>query len=258
MVALTYSDILEALQETGVTQGDTVFAHSNIAQFGKIEGVTTKSEYAQIFIDAFMKIIGKSGTLCVPTFTYSFCKGENYDVNTTPSSMGLFAEHVRTQNNSHRSLDANFSVTAIGKRAESLTAHASQYSFGSDSFWGRLLECEGKFCNLNHSVMGTFIHYIERENKVEYRHDKDFFGQSKIDGLWQDAVYTHFVRDLDKPRLETNWDRINQRGREEGFLHTTPLGRGQIFSFSAAESFSSISNWIQENPYYLTCKNNVT
>ena len=50
----------------------TLFIHSNIGYFGKLDNLKNKDQLYKFF-DVLMDIIG-NGTIIVPTFTYSFQK----------------------------------------------------------------------------------------------------------------------------------------------------------------------------------------
>ena len=56
------------------------------------------------------------GTVIVPAFSYSATKGEVFDVQETPSDVGLFAEKFRLAEGIDRSQHPIFSVSHIGRR----------------------------------------------------------------------------------------------------------------------------------------------
>ena len=68
-------DMVRALREVGLREGDVVFSHSNIGFFGRPEANGTTRDACATIIEAFRTVLGAEGTLTVPTFTYSFCKG---------------------------------------------------------------------------------------------------------------------------------------------------------------------------------------
>ena len=193
------SDIVNALKNVGLKPGDNIFVHSNIGFFGKLEGGNNKDDYYRIFKDAIFEVIGSEGTLVVPTFTYSYCWNQVYDKHSSKSTCGFFSEMVRNDSSSVRSEDGNFSIAAIGKNALYFVSDSPSDSFGEDSFWGKFLKLEGKFCNWNFDSASTFIHFVEKQLNVDYRYDKTFLGKSLIKGKKVDKKFTHFVYDLEKP-----------------------------------------------------------
>src|SRR5262245_36521779 len=113
----TCNDLKAALDRLPLEKGDVVFCHSNLGFFGRAEGVTDSYGLCEMFFDAIMERIGSNGTLCVPTFTYSFSKAqpEVFDIaNTAAPKMGMFAEWVRVEHGKmRRSFDPCYSVVAV-------------------------------------------------------------------------------------------------------------------------------------------------
>lgn len=248
----TKKDILAALREAGIREGDAVFTHSNVGFFGKLEGAETPQEYYAAFKEAMAMIIGEQGTWIMPTFTYSFCWGQAFDVDTTPSTCGLLSEMMRQDSDAFRSGDANFSVAAVGKYVSYFTSNAPAYSFGPDSFWARFQEKKGIFCNFNFDAASTFIHYGERLLKVPYRYDKAFEGVSKKGISEEKKVFYHFVYDLKKPQDAPDFRRFTERAKEWGFVREARLGKGQILCISAKDTLQTIQRGFQEDPSFLT------
>jgi aminoglycoside 3-N-acetyltransferase len=244
-------DVVQSLVEVGVSTGDNIFVHSNTGFFGKLRNAVNKNDYYRIFKEAIFKVIGGNGTFIVPTFSYSFCNGETYDKKTTPGICGFLSEMVRTDTESLRSEDANFSIAAIGQKAEYYTESTPDYSFGPDSFWEKFLKSKGKFCNFNFDSASTFIHYVERSLEVPYRYDKPFPGDLIKNGIKQERMFYHFVYDLDKPFNAPDFPKFDRKARELGLAKTSNLGRGQIVSISAIDAFEVIRKGLEEDPAFL-------
>lgn len=248
----TEEDISEALSKVGISKGDSILIHSNIGYFGKLKGASDKEGYCQSFKRAIFKVIGIDGTLVVPTFSYSFCNNQVFDVKKTPGVGGMFAEFIREDPESLRSEDANFSVVAIGKNAKYFTENAPEHSFGKNSFWERFLNKNGKLCRFNLDPdYNTFIHYVEKLLNVSYRYDKLFKGKSILDNQEEERTYYHFVRDLDKDEHISNLVRLDETAKKLGLLKLENLGRGQIISMTAKDTLEIIKNEIKKNPYFL-------
>lgn len=248
----TMEDIIRSLTEVGVSKGDNIFTHSNIGFFGRLKGATIEDDYYHIFKNAIFEVIGGSGTLVVPTFSYSFCWSNSFDKDKTPSVCGFLSEMVRKDPQSLRSEDANFSIAAIGKNAEYFTKDAPERSFGSNSFWERFLDRKGKFCNFNFDSASTFIHYVERCLKVPYRYDKSFPGTSIANGREQKRVFYHFVYDLNKPFNAPDFVAFDKKAKDADLAKVADLGKGQIVLISAQDTFELIKNELKENPAFLT------
>lgn len=153
----TKEDIVSTLKSLGLGVGDAVFLHTNLGFFGRLKDAKSADDLCSAFYEAIISVIGTEGTIVVPSFTYSYCHGELYDPENTASSMGLFAEWIRKHPASIRSLDPNFSVAALGTKAELLTSGNSVYAFGDDCFWERFVALNGKICNFNYDA-GTILY----------------------------------------------------------------------------------------------------
>jgi aminoglycoside 3-N-acetyltransferase len=245
------SDILSSLKKVGICRGDTLFIHSNVGFFGKMEGANDADSFYSNFKRAIFEVIGDEGTIVVPTFSYSFCKKLPFDPEDTPGVCGIFSEMVRKDPQSLRSEDANFSVAAIGKNSRMLTEKAPSHSFGPDSFWERFMKIGGKICNFNFDAGSTFIHYVEKFLRVPYRYDKPFPGLFISGGKKEESVFYHFVYDLEKPGNEASFIKFDKKARESGMLKTANLGKGSITCISASDTFKIIKEELKVNPAFL-------
>ena len=114
---VTQTTIQKALRRLGLKKGNMVFAHTSLSWCGYIAGG------ADTVIAAFLNVLGKEGTLALPTFTCSFVGSPPYDRETSPSGMGLISETFRKRKGVKRSEHPTHAVGAIGKRATWLVKH---------------------------------------------------------------------------------------------------------------------------------------
>lgn len=63
MTVVTLKDVVRAVKELGVTQGDIVLVHSSLKSMGHVEGG------AETVIGGFMEAVGADGTLVMPTLS---------------------------------------------------------------------------------------------------------------------------------------------------------------------------------------------
>ena len=251
----TRSDVVHALRELGVCEGDVLFTHSNVGFFGCSDGATSAQGIYTLFKSAIFEVIGTSGTWIVPTFSWSFCRKKDFDVAQTPGEGGMLAESLRTDPDALRSHDANFSVAAVGAKAKYFTEHPPEYSFGRDSFWERFRNHGGLICNFNFDAGSTFIHYVERCLRVPYRYDKGFSG-TLIDGTSrQEKTFYHFVYDLEKREHAPDFTRFDAIVKERGTARVHNVGKGQILCISSEDTYVTISDQLAIDPYFLTIQN---
>ncbi len=247
----TKEDIEKSLQKVGLVKGDSIFIHSNIGFFGKLKDAATPQEYYRLFKSAILNVLGPDGTIVVPVFTYSFCNKQIYDKKMTMSVCGFLSESFRKDPQSIRSDDANFSVSAIGKRATEFTSDAPEHSFGPGSFWAKFFEAGGKICNFNFDSGSTLIHFCEKTLKVPYRFDKAFPGVSIIDGQECSRTFYHFVHDLKKPSHASDFVKFDTKAKELSFAKCADLGKGQVLQISARDTFDLIKEQLKVDPAFL-------
>ena len=87
-------DLVAAFRKAGLKTGQTVFSHSNIGFFGIPAEGNNRQIADRTVLEAFLEVLGDAGTLVVPTFSYSFCKGEVFDPDATPSTCGAWSEYI--------------------------------------------------------------------------------------------------------------------------------------------------------------------
>lgn len=247
----TKLDIVNSLKEVGISKGDSIFIHSNIGFFGKLDGASCKEEYYNIFKNAIFDVIGNEGTIIVPTFSYSYCNRKVFCKFTTPSVCGLLSEMLREDREALRSEDPNFSVCAIGKKAERYTNNIGNHPFGYNSFFDKFYNDNGMICNLNFDAGSTFVHYVEKMLNVDYRYDKPFEGFSNVNGELIKNTYYHFVYDKDIIEDTPTMIKFDKEARKIGLLKSANLGKGQVVSISARDTFELIKTKLIEEQYFL-------
>ena len=174
--ALRKKDILDAVREAGIAEGDLVIAHSGLSSFGRIEGG------AETVIDAILEAVGPKGTVLFPTFTASFIyfdgtlnKNRRYrpfDKN-DPSqvTVGKIPQTFLRRKGIYRSEHPTHSVAGIGPLAEKcLGGHKEKDPpTGESSPFAKLLEFKGKILHLGSELSSTtFLHFIEDEMSLPY------------------------------------------------------------------------------------------
>lgn len=243
--------LANALRESGLQIGDIVFGHSNIGFFGLPEEGSDRQTVFEVVLDAFFDVIGPEGTIVVPTFTYSFPKGQVFDPDDTPGIGGMFAEMVRQLPESRRSHDPCVSVAAIGAKADELTRNVPQNTYEDDGIFGRLLSHNAKTCNLNIDAATTFVHYAERKAGVPYRFDKTFDGILRINGVEKEAkstIFVHYLIDEVEPVFEP-FDRI---AMARNLCKKAEAGRGFVKTMKITDQYQLVLETLATDPWFLT------
>ena len=164
---VTFSDIQKTLSEIGILPRDNVIVHPSLKSFGRVEGG------ADTVIDAFADYL-KDGNLVFPALRSRdfFTAYETWDINTTPSDVGLISETFRLRQGVLRSDQETHSVCAIGKDAAYITGgHKDGRErvgiFGDTPFsysspWQKMYDMKGKVVMIGVPlVYNTFKHFAE-------------------------------------------------------------------------------------------------
>lgn len=245
------ADLINAMRQAGVREGQIVFCHSNIGLFGIPAEGNSRETADRVVLEAFQEVLGPGGTLCVPTFTYSFCKGEEYDPDHTPSTCGLWSERVRTLPGAHRTLDPIFSVAAVGPEAARLTEGVSMECFGPGSFWERFLEADGFICNLNFYVPLTGFHYLEKMAGARYRFDKLFPGTFRLKGQTRKGAAIFFCQDKNNADTQVSLHAFDERLLSTGAATKVEVGRGFLTGISMRALKQALDETLKHEPWFL-------
>jgi len=202
MKSYTKKDICYALERVGVKQGDLVFITIRLFSIGKLEGCESKKEFNQTYLNAIFDVIGKKGTLVVPTYSQQVGRfGLPYIHEETPTLAGVFPEFIRQHPGSIRSFHPVFSLTALGYHAKEICGNVSTNGFGMGSAYDNLFKHGGHSISIGfdyesgHIVTGT--HYIECSYAVPYYYNKILKVDVYKDSKRCDKVFTLNVRYVD-------------------------------------------------------------
>jgi len=254
-VDVTDKDLLHTLRQVGIQDGDTIFVHSDIKMFGKI-ALTDKTMLLHSLVETLKRSVGTDGTVVMPTFTFSFCKNEPFDVNHTRSTVGSLTDFFRTESGVRRSVHPIFSVAAWGAHADEFM-RISKDSFGDGTAFETLRRLGGKLVLLGTQFdTCSFLHHLEQIHQVPYRYFKTFDG-TIIDGeLQYHDAYTFFVRNLDGSG-ENDFQVVEPLLRSKGLLHEALLGGGRIMSVSAQPLYAVGMRLLDTDPLGFTTRRTI-
>src|ERR1700730_12706132 len=102
------SAVTDALLSIGIRPGSVALVHPDAIVAAQFPAMPNEQRL-DLLIEAMEAAVGREGTLVVPTFSYSFTKGEPYDIRKTPSAVGMVSERFRMQTGVRRTSDPIFS-----------------------------------------------------------------------------------------------------------------------------------------------------
>lgn len=244
----TAEDVYSALRNIGAQECETLFLHSDI-MFGRtVEGFNRKdylNTLYQVFEDLHVKY------LIVPTFTYSFCNQEDYNVTRSRTSMGAFNEYIRKKDKRYRTLDPLLSLS-VPAELQSKFQNVGEHSLGENSGLDILHHMEDvKFLFFGARLGNcfTYVHYVEKMLDVPYRFDMPFSGNiiDESGNISQKTQYMHTACYGVKP---ADYYYFEDELKEAGFLKKQTLGDKTVACIDEKDAYREIKKKLQENIHY--------
>ena len=254
---VTKRKCIEALQNIGLTYGDIVMIHSSLRTIGGIEGVSysDKEGYCETIFDIFDAVLDlkNKGTIVVPTFTLSYARHQQpfiYETSPADPSLGIFAEFVRNQKESLRSLHPLLSLCAFGYHKEIICSEVSKCCYGWNSPFHRLYENRAKILLLgvNFQKM-SFIHHIEYMAGVSHYYNKAYFTPAYKDGKELPLPYSAGVRYYNN-KVDPFFERMENYMIEKGSAPEGRFGEAKTMLTSIRDVYDQGFEMLQKNPCF--------
>ena len=251
---LKYSDLVEALRELGLRKGDIVHVQSDLRRIGVTEAPLTRAALCQFYLDAFIEVVGPTGTITVCTAFEDYGRfGVPFFREKSPSRTDMLSEFIRNQAGAVRSIHPIVSVTGIGLRAGEICGGNHYDGFGYNSPWGRLHRAGAKIVTLgmDHSLGGTtFFHYVERLYGVPYIYTKIFRAPVFDNGVQLEGPFTMSVRYLDFEIVNTPV-RVKSRLVETGYACEARTGRAKSWCANARDIVDQMMLMLDEDRWVM-------
>lgn len=227
-------DLEQALLSLNLSSGRPIMIHSALLALGRPEEINPKA-LPETLIGLFQKLF-PCATLLVPTFTFQWCRGEPFVLETTPSrGMGTFSEAIRKHRGSKRSPHALQSIAALGPHAARYTQEQPPSAFDPEGAFDRFLHDNGQLLCLGATFEAlSLVHWAEEAMKVPYRYWKRFTGpykDKKGSGLRTFHLYARNEKLMPRVHLEP----IARKLREKDQLRSIPFGHTALLSCNATE-----------------------
>ncbi|HEU4585391.1 MAG TPA: DUF4910 domain-containing protein [Gemmatimonadaceae bacterium] len=248
--------VRSALEEVGVARGDTIMLHVNLAALGIADAASEPRDDAYRAVsDAVRDAVGAEGTLVVPTYTFSFCRREDFDLEGTPTTGGPwspsagFLEYVRALPGALRSRDPIHSVVAVGARAAELVNDVPPTCFGEGSVFERLVDAGARVCVLGLPLEeATIRHHFEERARVPFRYRKLFTGRIIEGGKPRKSGWVYSVRIMAENGYPDG-SRLEALARERGICRSAKLGKGELLLVDAREYRDLTLRALAEDPW---------
>lgn len=192
-LVITRDLLFESLKDLGAQDCDVLYVHTAL-NFGVPNLKIKRKDLLSILLDILRDL--KVSTLCMPTFTFSFCNEKSYDPYLSKSKMGVLNEYFRQQENVIRSLDPLMSIALEGEK-KYLATDVGSHSVAEGSTFDMIHNCDNvKFLFLGPKIGDcfTYVHYLEWLYGVDYRYPRYFRGKVIVDGQEKIREQDLFVR----------------------------------------------------------------
>ncbi|HEY9584310.1 MAG TPA: AAC(3) family N-acetyltransferase [Candidatus Paceibacterota bacterium] len=246
---LSAADLAKAIKAIGIKTGDVIFVHSDVGAFGKII-VADRELFFGSIVDVLKKAVGKSGTIIMPTFTYSIGAGKFFDVEKTPSTVGALTEYFRNSARVRRTVEPIFSVAIWGKQQKALLK-IGRHSLGKDSIFERFHKMGGKILLLG-TRSCTFFHYIENIHGVPYRFEKPFIIEIKNKSKIYKDEFIYYARRFDFKNNVSHFSIASKDLAKRNLFKKVKIGNSAAASVKSDVLFKEVYKKLDKDVnYYL-------
>ena len=245
---VTNKSMLETLFSIGADTCDTLYIHTALS-FGQPNPQLKKSALLGELLNVVKALDVR--TVCMPTFTFSFCNGLDYNPATSASRMGVLNEFFRKQEGIIRSADPLMSVALMGEDKDLVTG-VGHVSCGENSTFDKLRHRDNvKFLFLGPKIGDclTYMHYMEWLYTVDYRYNRIFRGNVTIGDKTSVEEYALFVRYKSVIPNTASYD-YEQKMYDNGTAFRAPCGDGTISIVDEKSASMEYKKCLDENPYY--------
>lgn len=203
-----WNDLKNVLERLEVKKGDILYISSDIKtllftmsmDYG-IRDKKSRNEMLNSLVDVFQETVGEEGTVLFPVFSWDWCRGNGFDLLHTKGEVGTLSNWVlENRKDFVRTKHPIYSFMVWGKDTGRLTGMDNQdaWSHSSPFYYLQTHHAKQLLFNIEAYQGLTFVHYLEQEAGVPYRHPKYFFGEYvDADGTKETRMYSMYVRDMD-------------------------------------------------------------
>ena len=258
----TKTDLIEIFGKLGVSSGTHVMVHSSMKSLGYVVNG------ALDVIDSLIELVGKKGTILMPSHSGQLTDPMNWKVgNFSESEKDIIRQSMQpfdpkltqirnrgeiprvflTYPKVHRSFHPISSVAAKGKLARYLTSiHDLNESEGENSPVGRLYDLDGHIL-----LIGVDLSSCSAIHLAEYKADVHYLANSKMRVLVKNTIgKPEFVDLMRYPGDSSRFIRVRSELGEDIF-RTIKLNTCTITFFKIRPVIDYVFSKLLQNPNYL-------
>lgn len=243
----TKDDVFKALNTLGIKKGDSVLIHSSLFNLGLPDGNILNLD--AFYLECIKEYLGTNGTIILPAFTYSFCKGQVFDVKNDLSSVSSLANYCIQNHIGYRTQDAIFSYVIIANDIENKSFSNVCFDIdGALASYALLKNTKILMLGVSFAWLTAF-YSIDQELKVNHRFFKKFDGQILLDNKLYPKSFYYFCRHLVDNTINNN-ELIHAKMLENDFAKEVTLGNGKLYAAPMDKLFASFKSYVKDDPWY--------
>ena len=253
---MTKRDLTADLLNIGVVKNDCLIIHCSFKPL-KAAGHTPVEVIA-----AVLGLLGPTGTLMMPTFTYSYSGIRHvtpYNPNTSPGiDNGVVSETFRLWAGTLRSGHPTYSVAAIGKHAKFLTANREFRSpLGHGSSFEDALNLDAKILLLGvGNNRNSMVHHVEVASGLPYNDVpfSQYWGNTAV--VEKDGRIVTVPLVPEYPACSDNFQWLDKHLSQEGIACEGQVGGAHAFLINSKEMRDCLTKQIKHRADCLLCDSN--
>lgn len=256
----THKSLVEAYQKIGVESGRTVYITGNFGCLGRYEH-KDKNQLLSEHLSVLQELIGESGTLIVPTHSWSLCNTNiPFDINKTESETGAFTEFVRNQKGAVRQFHPFSSSTALGRSSNYYCTNNSSHVYGVCSPFQRMIDADALYVSVGLPLERTIslVHHVELVMGVPYRYVKEFLHPCVVENkiiikpfyLYVTNNKCGLIRDKNKKIMQNFREKYQVKKQILGRSFVEALGTQDFYQETTKLFSKDIFSWLKEPPEY--------
>ncbi len=150
---ITGSGLISDLKRLGLQRGQNVMVHSSLSAIGHVEGG------ADGVVDALLSVVGRRGTLVMPSFNHGWAYP--YNPRTSPTTNGAIPDAFWRRPGIERSNHPSHAVAAYGPIARELVAgHAEAGIWTDEDPIARLIRADGYVLSLGVTHTSSTAYHV--------------------------------------------------------------------------------------------------
>ena len=245
---ITADDFTTILKDLRIESGDTLFVHSDITSFGTL-ATRDRNYLLNSLVDSIKHSVGNTGTVIMPTFTYSSDKGEAFSATDTKSTVGTLTEYFRKLDGIIRTKHPTHSAAVWGKHRDDVIS-IGKNTFDEESIFGKFHALNGKlvFFGTPFHKACTFIHYIEKKCGVPYRYTKKYTADL-IEGnkAWKETMHSYYKYSF----FFTDMTKLEEHLKQKGLLVEKKIGDGFVQVVNSVDLLKEVSSLLEKDTFYV-------